>query len=186
VEVGRREDVVRRGDFKPRKCLWNDTGFCRKGDRLQRVNRLDLRLDTVMPLDSDLRLIRDRHFEVMEANWTNFSLVSHTLLAQTITQDTKATMKPKESKDTKDANNNQFTTHETKETKDTNDTKAPAAPVLLRTLGLWGLDLSPVAPDTLGRVVHSLRWANLSHSSLTCCQLRGLLSPSTTSLQGTN
>lgn len=384
--------------------------------RLQRVNRLDLRLDTVMPLDSDMRLIRDRHFEVMEANWTNFSLVNHSLLAQTIAQlkqtdvlhynpdvlfpimakgssrleylqlvdtelagvppavfaeavagvrvlellnivgqaphiaallcslaggrskvrrlvasgtdmgevevgagvlaralhslqaaavdqlsprqmeellthpvaqsrlqevefnlcdfssvpallfsrrlslltrldlqfsttvtvaqvtsllstksstltdlvlsnsidlssieeaflasricqfqrvemngknkltkkqileifrvlDTKATMKSKETKDAKDANNNQFPTHETKEKKDTKETKEPKAPVLLMTLGLWGLDLSPVAPDTIGRVVNRLWWANLSHSSLTCCQLRSILSPTSTSLQ---
>ena len=52
--------------------------------RLARVNYLDLRLDYIMPVAKDMLAIQESQLEMLEMDWSDFSLVEPTVLANTM------------------------------------------------------------------------------------------------------
>ena len=52
--------------------------------RLARVTYLDLRLDYIMPVATDMLAIQESHLEMLEMDWSDFSLVEPTVLANTM------------------------------------------------------------------------------------------------------
>ena len=52
--------------------------------RLARVTYLDLRLDYIMPVATDMLAIQESRLEMLEMDWSDFSLVEPTVLAKTM------------------------------------------------------------------------------------------------------
>ena len=52
--------------------------------RLERVTYLDLRLDYIMPVATDMLAIQESRLEMLEMDWSDFSLVEPTVLAKTM------------------------------------------------------------------------------------------------------
>lgn len=52
--------------------------------RLARVTYLDLRLDYIMPVATDMLAIQESGLEMLEMDWSDFSLVEPTVLAKTM------------------------------------------------------------------------------------------------------